>query len=117
MIASCETPASVERVERALQQLVGDAAVEAGDDDADRAALAERRPLEDGEAVGHLDLAAHVLDADAFRRRVLDHRRRLGRGPALERIGLAAPPPRAGGVGIGLLLVDLAHSGGSCSGS
>ena len=52
-----------QRVERAPQHPVRDAAVEARDDDADRAPVAERRALEDRVAVRDVDLAADVLDA------------------------------------------------------
>ena len=63
VIASCETPGLHERLEGALEQLVGDAAVEAGDDDADRAARAARGALEHRVAVRNVDFSTHVLDA------------------------------------------------------
>ena len=66
--------------ERALEHLVGHPAVEPGDDDSDRAPVAERRALEHGEALAHLDLAADVLNARPVRRRLFDHGRRLRRG-------------------------------------
>ena len=87
VIASCDDTGLVERLERALQHAVRHAAVEARDDDADRAALAERRALE------------HACSRRARRpRRARARRSRrsagassitaagLGGGPALERI-------------------------------
>ena len=93
---------SRERLEGTVQQAVGDAAVEARDDHGHRAPVAERRALDQRIAVGDVDLASHVLDADAFGRRVLDHRRRDGLRPVREWVGSsrgcsAGPAKQPGG--------------------
>ena len=92
----------LERLQRTPQEQVRDAAVEPGDDDADRAPLAERRAFEHRVAVGDVDLAPDVLDADVGRN-VLDHRRRVGGRPTLERVAVL------GGLGLRLGLGRCLH--------
>ena len=120
VIASFATPASVERFERTARAQIRDAAVEARDDDADGAAVAERRALEHGVAVGDVDLAAHVLDADVGGD-LLDHARRSAAGQPSNGVAVGAARlerrPRAPASGSSVVLrlllafVDVGHSG------
>ena len=65
----------LERVDRGGEHAVREAAVEARDDDRDRAAVAARRALEHGVAVGDVDLAGDVLDGSPSRGRPRSPRR------------------------------------------
>src|SRR5579884_1198372 len=76
----------LERLERAREHAVRQPAVEARDDDRDRAPVAARVPFDHRVAGGHVDLALDVLDADALLGRVLDHLRGLRLGPGGEGI-------------------------------
>ena len=84
--ASGRDPGLLERLDRPGEHPVRQAAVEAGDDDRDRAPVAGRRALEHGVAVRDVDLAADVLDALALVGHVLDHRAGLRLRPGGERI-------------------------------
>src|SRR5205085_12617093 len=77
----------LELVERAAQELVGQLAVEAGDDDANGAAAAGRLALDHAVADRDLELAAGVLRAAQARELVL-FGRYLGLGLRLLLVGL-----------------------------